>query len=241
MLKTLRLSMLLVYFLFAALLGIIVCLFRPFNPDNTRICGRLFSWGGLRILGLRLEVEGDEYLKAGTPGVIIANHQSNFELFVHGAIVPSRAVSIGKASLKYLPLFGQAYWLSGNILIDRADQNQSKRTIAKVAQAITQQNTSVWIYPEGTRNPEAGILPFKKGAFHMAMNAKAPIIPICTSSYKQTINLNAWRSGTVIVRILPSVQTDTLDFKTMPAFIEDMHDNMARTIAELDARVERER
>jgi 1-acyl-sn-glycerol-3-phosphate acyltransferase len=234
MLKPVRLFLLLCYFLVSALFCILICLLRPFNPDNTRVCGRIFSWGGLKILGIQLTVEGKEHLENMQAGVIVANHQSNYDLFVHGCVIPSRAVSLGKQSLKYLPLFGQVYWLAGNILINRSNSKQSKDTLDEVTQAITQQNTTIWVFPEGTRNPAPGLLPFKKGAFHMALKAQAPLFPICASSFAQQIDLNKWNAGKVFIRILPPIPTEGLSRQDIDVLIENTHSSMQTTIDELD-------
>mgnify|MGYP000247433973 CR=1 FL=1 len=70
-------------------------------------------------------VEGKENLTNMEPCIVVANHQDNLDLFIHGGVIPKRTVSIGKKSLRYLPLFGQVYWLSGNIMIDRIKSNAS--------------------------------------------------------------------------------------------------------------------
>lgn len=234
MLFIIRIVLGLVYFAVAATTGSVFCLLRPFNPDNTRICGRLFSWGMTRILGIKLVIEGRELLDQMQPSIIVANHQSNLDLFVHGAVVPKRTVSVGKKSLKYMPFFGQVYWLAGNILIDRENKRKSINTLSEVTEAITQRNTSIWVFPEGTRHAEPGLLPFKKGAFHMAMRAKAPIVPICASSYRHRLQLNRWHSGSIHVRILPAIETTQLGSHDLKALMTDTHKLMSDTISELD-------
>ncbi len=236
MLKIVRLVLMLCYFLCAALLCIPICLLRPFNPDNTRVCGRIFSWGGLKAMGVKLVVEGKEHLESMQAGVIVANHQSNYDLFVHGGVIPSRAVSLGKQSLKYLPLFGQVYWLSGNIMINRSNTKQSKNTLDEVTEAITLHDKTIWVFAEGTRNPNPGLLPFKKGAFHMALKAQAPLYPICASSFAQQIDLNKWNAGTILIRILPPIPTQGLSDSDMNTLVEQTHSIMQSTIDELDQR-----
>jgi len=94
MILFLRAIAVLTYFFLVALLGILVCLFRPFNPDNTRICGRMFSIGGLKLLGIKMTIEGKEHLQNMQPSIVIANHQDNLDLFIHGGVIPKRTVSV---------------------------------------------------------------------------------------------------------------------------------------------------
>ena len=205
MLLVVRILLLALYFPLAALLGTLICLFRPFNPDNTRLCGRLFSVGGLRILGIKLEVEGLEHITDFEPGIVVANHQSNFDLFIHGGIVPKSTVSVGKKSLLFVPLFGLVYWLAGNIMIDRSRGRKSLEMLTTVAEAIREHSTSVWVFPEGTRNESKELLPFKKGAFLMAQKAGCRIYPICAGRYKGDMKLNSFQSQTVKLKVLPPI------------------------------------
>jgi len=226
-----------VYFLGVALTGTVACLFRPFNPDNSRLCGNMFSWGAVRILGIKLIVEGQEHFENMRPGIVIANHQSNLDLFVHGAVIPRYTVSLGKKSLKYVPFFGQVYWLAGNILIDRGNRKESANTLSQVRDAIQKNGTSIWVFAEGTRNQGKGLLPFKKGAFRMAMQSEAPIYPICASTYAGRLDYSKWHSGTVIVRVLPIIETKNLDSEMMPELITNTHTIMGKEIDALDGRI----
>lgn len=235
MLKPIRVFLLFFYFLLTAILGLVIGLARPFNPDNTRVCGRLFSWGSLKILGIRVDVEGREFLQNMQPCVVVANHQSNYDLFVHGKVVPRRTVSIGKRSLKYLPFFGQVYWLAGNILIDRSKSKESIGQMDEAIVALKQKDTSIWVFAEGTRNKGNGLLPFKKGAFHMAKQAGVHIQPICASTYAQQLDFSKWCSAHVIVRILPPVFIHEDD--TVNHLRQHVRTQMMDAIEDLDQRL----
>ncbi len=237
MILFLRTVLVLSYFFIVALLGIFICLFRPFNPDNTRICARLFSIGGLKLLGIKMTVEGKEHLENMPPSIVIANHQDNLDLFIHGSVIPKRTVSVGKKSLRYLPLFGQVYWLSGNIMIDRKKSKASINSMTETTEALKHKDTSIWVFPEGTRNKGEDLLPFKKGAFHMAKQADAPIIPICASAYPKHINLNKWHAGHVYLRILPPIQTRGLTQDNINTLCQTTHQQMSKTINELNQAV----
>ena len=203
MLFTLRLCLLGVHFLVAGAVNFVIVLLRPFNPDNTRLCGRVYSLPALRILGMDYHLQVDELKKLTSPCVIVVNHQSNFDLFMLGSVVPRRTVTIGKTSLRWVPIFGQIYWLAGNVLIDRGDATKAKAAMVKTTDALQHQDTSIWVFVEGTRNLGKGLLPFKKGAFQMAIAAGVPIVPICCSNYKRTMRLNRWRTGPLRIRALP--------------------------------------
>ena len=234
MLFTLRLCLLGVHFLVAGAVNFVIVLLRPFNPDNTRLCGRVYSLPALRILGMDYHLQVDELKKLTSPCVIVVNHQSNFDLFMLGSVVPRRTVTIGKTSLRWVPIFGQIYWLAGNVLIDRGDATKAKAAMVKTTDALQHQDTSIWVFVEGTRNLGKGLLPFKKGAFQMAIAAGVPIVPICCSNYKRTMRLNRWRTGPLRIRGLPPISTEGMTPDDMPNLMEQCRAQMVACIDELD-------
>ena len=234
MLLILRLCLLGVHFLVAGAVNFVIVLLRPFNPDNTRLCGRVYSLPALHILGMDYHLQVDELKKLTSPCVIVVNHQSNFDLFMLGSVVPRRTVTIGKTSLRWVPIFGQIYWLAGNVLIDRGDATKAKAAMVKTTDALQHQDTSIWVFVEGTRNLGKGLLPFKKGAFQMAIAAGVPIVPICCSNYKRTMRLNRWRSGTLRIRALPPISTEGMTPDDMPTLMEQCRAQMVACIDELD-------
>ena len=234
MLITLRMLLLCVHFVLASLLGLLVCICRPFNPDNTRLCARLYALPALKILGVRTVLDVQSLNDVPRPAVIVANHLSNYDLFVFGQVVPVRTVSLGKKSLKWLPLFGQIYWLAGNVLVDRGNAVAAKQAMTTVTQTLQHRDMSIWVFAEGTRSHGKGLGPLKKGAFQMAINAGVPIVPVCASQYVRHWNLNRWHSGTIVIKALPAMATAGMNLDNMPALMERCHADMSTCIADLD-------
>ena len=235
MLLTLRLFLLGVHFLLAGATNLFLGVLRPFHPDNSRLFGRVYSLPALRILGLRYDLQVEELDKLTSPCVIVVNHQSNYDLFILGSVVPHRTVTIGKTSLRWIPIFGQIYWLAGNVLIERGNAAKAKAAMLKTTDTLQHKNISIWVFPEGTRNMGEGLLPFKKGAFQMAIAAGVPIVPICCSNYKRTMRLNHWHSGNLRIRALPPISTVGMTLDDMPVLMERCREQMVGCIAELDA------
>ncbi len=189
------------------------------------------------MLGMRLEVEGRERLSSLPPCVVVANHLSNFDLFVFGDVIPKRTVSVGKKSLRYLPLFGQVYWLSGNIMINRGDRKGSIAAMDQIVTAMKARDSSIWVFAEGTRGQGDGLQELKKGAFHIALQAGVPIVPIIANNYPRSIDLKAWRSGVAKVAVLPPVSTEGLGIDDLPELMERVRLQMSETINRLDHEV----
>ncbi len=158
-----------------------------------------------KLLGLEVEIRIPDSVKNIGPVVYICNHQNSYDIFtVSGAVQPG-TVSVGKKSLKWIPFFGQMYWLTGNILIDRKNKNKAMNTIDMTAKKIREKKLSVWLFPEGTRSYGRGLLPFKTGAFRTAVKAEVPIVPICASNTHKTIDLNRWNNGKMIIELLDPI------------------------------------
>ncbi|MCR9205963.1 MAG: 1-acyl-sn-glycerol-3-phosphate acyltransferase, partial [Halobacteriovoraceae bacterium] len=153
--------------------------------------GRFLHWGVTRAAGLKVKVFNREKLKSfDGPVVFISNHQDNFDAFIIGGFVPQKTVSIGKKVIKYFPLFGQIYWLSGNILIDRKRKKRALGTMKQAADQMNEKGINVWVMPEGTRSRGKGLQSLKKGAFHLAIQTGYPVVPVSLSNYAQILNLN---------------------------------------------------
>jgi 1-acyl-sn-glycerol-3-phosphate acyltransferase len=90
------------------------------------------------------------------------------------------------------------------------------------------------MFAEGTRNLGKGLLPFKKGAFQMAIAAGVPIIPVCVSSYARDMRLNSWNAGDVMIRSLAEIPTAGLTQDDMPQLIETCHAQMKACIEQMD-------
>lgn len=229
-----RLALVGVAFLISAVAGLLLTLVRPFHPDNSRLCARLYAWPILRLLGIRMEVDVDTLDALRQSCVVIANHQSNLDLFILGSVVPRRTVSVGKKSLKWIPLFGQAYWLAGNILVDRGNPRSAKHAMRVTHAALKERDTSIWVFPEGTRSLGRGLQPFKKGAFQMAVAAGVPIVPVCASSYVGRLHFGRWGSGRVRIQSLPPIPTEGLSARDVPALMERCQASMSACIERLD-------
>lgn len=233
MLYMLRMLLLALHFLFVGVAGLVIGLCRPFNPDNSRLFARLYSLPAAWLMRIKVKAEVGPLWDQPPGCVIVANHQSNFDLFILGQVVPQRTVAIGKKSLGWIPLFGQLFWLGGNVLVDRKNAYQARKAM-QVTTRILRNDTSIWIFPEGTRNPGEHLLAFKKGAFHMAVEAGVPIVPVCVSRYSKRLGLNSWRQRTVIVRSLPPIATAGLSQQDLPVLIEQCHTQMQQCIDRME-------
>lgn len=179
---------------------------RPFHRNNMADACRLLSAVCQRIWNVRFEIENEHLLEPQSPTVFIANHQDTEELFFAPKVVRNGTVALGKWELIYIPFIGQAFYFAGNILIKRQRKDKAREALHEAAMKITQQNKSVLVFPEGTRNWGTP-LPFKLGAFQLAIDAQVPITPICFALRPQSMTLNKWHGGVVKVKVLEPIST----------------------------------
>ncbi|WP_146493545.1 1-acylglycerol-3-phosphate O-acyltransferase, partial [Vibrio cyclitrophicus] len=116
-----------------------------------------------RACGITLDIRNPEDANSRGQHVYVTNHQNSWDLFTISSAVTPKVVTVGKKSLAWMPLFGQLYWLTGNILIDRANRSKAVGTIDQVVNSLKGSDVSVWMFPEGTRSRGRGLLPFKTG------------------------------------------------------------------------------
>ncbi len=235
MLKIIRFTIALIYFAITSFLGLFFCAFRPFAPENTLLLARSLAFGVLPITGARVEVEGlENFDSVPGPAIILSNHQDNYDVFVIGDFVPYRVVSIGKKIIRYFPLFGQIYWLSGHILIDRKRKKKALNAMNTAGKKMIEKGIKVWIMPEGTRSKGKGLLPFKSGAFYLANQTKLPIIPVSICNYAQHWNQNEWKKHTIYVKVHKPLIFPEDDFPDVETLKQKCYAIMKEGIAEMD-------
>ena len=217
-------------------LGVIFCLFNPRNPKNVARFAHLFSFFFKPLLGVKVDTRKYPGIEKLGSCVFIANHQNNYDMVVAADIVQPKTVTVGKKSLALIPFFGQLYYLTGNILIDRNNKSKARDTINFVVKEIKKREISIWMFPEGTRSRGRGLLPFKTGAFKAAIAAGVPIVPICVSD-TNNIKLNRLNNGHMIVEMLPPIATKDLSKEDARTLMEQCYQQMSEKIAQINLEV----
>ena len=237
MLALVRIILMTLALVFISLVSCIYCLIRPFHRNNVYLTAKYLGKVS-KILGLDIEVRVPDIVRSTSPVVYICNHQNSYDIFTIASAVLPNTVSVGKKSLKWIPFFGQMYWLTGNILIDRKNTNKALNTIALTAKKIQEKKLSVWLFPEGTRSNGRGLLPFKTGAFRTALKANVPIVPVCASNMHHKINLNKWDNGKVIIEFMAPVIVDGASKENIRAITNDTRNSMLLKIEEINKEAE---
>ncbi|NXK46795.1 PLCA acyltransferase, partial [Chauna torquata] len=210
-----------------SILVIIVSLPHGRNCENMKFL-RMSFLPLKHIFGIKIVVKGKENLRTKKPFILVLNHQTSLDIMVMTEIVPSRCVAIAKKEILYTGTFGLACWLSGIIFIDRKKREESIATLTELAHSMHKENFCILIFPEGTRNHGGSMLPFKRGAFQLAVKAQVPIIPVVISSYTNFYSQKEKRftPGKSTIQILPEVETLGLGPEDVPKLTEQVRDSM---------------
>lgn len=151
---------------------------------------RAFHYVMRLTTGVVFEIEDPKDVLGTTrPAVFIGNHQTELDVLMLGAMFPKYCSVTAKASLKKTPFLGWFMTLSGSIFIDRKNTKDAREAMQGAAQEIQSKRQSVYMFPEGTRSyaKDPTLLPFKKGAFHLAVQAGVPIVPVVVSNYSNVL------------------------------------------------------
>ncbi|KAK7749219.1 1-acylglycerol-3-phosphate O-acyltransferase [Diatrype stigma] len=176
---------------------------------------RAFKYIMGKTTGITFEViDPKGILDTTRPAVIIGNHQTELDVLMLGCMFPKYCSVTAKKSLKNVPFLGQFMSLSGTVFIDRKNTKDARQVMAGAAAQMTKRKQSVFMFPEGTRTyaKEPELLPFKKGAFHLAVQAGVPIIPVVVANYSHVLYLKnlIFRSGKIPVKVLDPIPTTGL-------------------------------
>ena len=169
-------------------------------------------------------LSGREYLTSARPCVFVFNHQSKLDLPVMIHLVRGDATGVAKKEVGQLPLFGQILDAGGVVFIDRADAGKAIEQLTPVVEKIRDDHVSLVVAPEGTRSATPRVGSFKKGPFHIAMQAGVPVVPVVLRNAGEVM----WRGsqlikpGVVEVRVLPPVDTSSWSPETVGEHAEQV-------------------
>ncbi len=185
----------------------------------------------LALGGVTLNVTGEQHLWSHRPAVFMFNHQSSLDMLVLGSLVRRDFTAVAKKDLAHDPRFAPIGYLVDIAYVDRSNTAQAKEALQPAVDKLLQ-GTSIAIAPEGTRSPTPKLGPFKKGGFHIAMQAGAPIVPVVIRNAGEMM----WRdsfwlhSGTVDVAVLEPIPTDDWVADDLDAHVADVRQRFLDTL-----------
>lgn len=189
---------------------------------------RLWAAGLLAASGVRLVIRGRAGLAAGASYVLLANHQSVFDIPAILRAVPGRFRFVAKQSLFRIPFFGWSLSAAGFVSVDRADSRAARQSFA-AAEHWLRDGESILIFPEGTRSTSGTLLPFKRGGFVLALRTGLPIVPVGIRGTRtvQPRGVLSIRPGTVEVRFGAPIDTAPYGIRRKNELIAEVRARLA--------------
>jgi 1-acyl-sn-glycerol-3-phosphate acyltransferase len=161
------------------------------------------------------------------PYLVVSNHESFVDILLISHL-PWEMKWLSKAELFRIPLLGWLMQLAGDVPVDRGNPRSAAEAMVRCKE-ILKQKVSVMIFPEGTRSETDEMLPFKDGAFRLAIDAKVAILPLAVSGAATALRKHDWRLGRSVaeVRVLEPVETDGLTRADIGALRDRVRDMIA--------------
>jgi len=207
----------------AVVFGVAAGLLNQSKREAFNVMGSV--WGDLAtsVAGIDLRVEGEEHLWSHRPAVFIFNHQSGLELILLLKLLRRDFTGVAKEELRHNPIFGPLFSAAGVAFVDRSNTQKAIRALAPALEAL-RNGQSLIMAPEGTRSKTPTLGPFKKGAFRLAMEAGAPIVPVVFRNV-----IDALPKGALVVRpavieavVLSPIETSSWTLDTLEERIESV-------------------
>ena len=186
------------------------------------------------LIGLNLRIKGEHHLWSHRPAVFLFNHQSNVDMVIVARLLRRDISGIGKKEIGDIPLIGRILEFSGVVLIDRKDHDQAVEALGTLVDTMRIEGKSVCVSPEGTRSITPKLAPFKKGAFHLAIQAGVPIVPIVIRNSVDVMPKGSaiYHPATVDVEVLPPVDTSAWTAETIDEHVKQVRDMYLRALGQ---------
>jgi putative phosphoserine phosphatase/1-acylglycerol-3-phosphate O-acyltransferase len=184
----------------------------------------VFADAASALIGLNLKIKGEHHLWSHRPAVFIFNHQSNVDMVIIARLLRRDITGVGKREIRNMPVVGRLIETAGVVLIDRRNSASAIEAMTPLVDAMRVEGKSVCLSPEGTRAATIRLADFKKGAFHLAMQAGVPMVPIVihNSGDVQPKGDMLYHPGTVEVEVLPPIDTSKWSAETIEKHVAEV-------------------
>lgn len=187
------------------LVALLVLLVTRSRRVPLRMAARCWAPGLLRGSGAKLVVRGLDRIDWSRPHVIVANHQSMIDICALFRATPVPLQFLLKQELSKVPFVGAYAKAMGMIFVDRGSAREATKRMREAAELV-KNGATLCVFPEGTRSRDGEVLPFKSGAFQVALDAGADVVPVAIEGSGKVLSLGA------VFRVRPG--TITLTFGT---------------------------
>ncbi len=161
---------------------------------------------------VRTKVEGQENIDPKSSYIFVANHQSLYDMPLVYGYLKNNFKWIIKKEFRKMPIMGKTCELMGHIFIDRSNPMRAKHSLEEAKKRIINGNSSIFLFPEGTRTRNGQVGRFKRGAFTIARDLHLPIVPVTIIGAYEALpkGFNCIIPGTIRMIIHKPIDTTNL-------------------------------
>jgi putative phosphoserine phosphatase/1-acylglycerol-3-phosphate O-acyltransferase len=191
------------------------------------------TWGefGSALAGIDIRIKGEHHLWEQRPAVFLFNHQSAIDVLIIAKLLRRDFTAIAKQEIARNPLVGPVFRVADTIFVDRRNQEKAIEALKPVVNTL-RGGLSVAIAPEGTRSSGDRLGIFKKGPFHIAMQAGVPMVPIVIHNATDVLPKGGFfiRPSVVHVDVLAPVSTDDWSAETIDKHVAEVRGEYLRVL-----------
>ncbi|MBK9066141.1 MAG: 1-acyl-sn-glycerol-3-phosphate acyltransferase [Gemmatimonadetes bacterium] len=182
----------------------------------------------------RFRVTGVMPANPRQPFVAVSNHESFVDILLISHL-PWEMKWLSKVEILRIPVLGWNMRLAGDVPVERGTAKSAVKAMRRCREIMEQDHISVIIFPEGTRSTTSELLPFKDGAFRLAIDAQVPILPLVVRGTGTALPKHGWRFGKseAEVRVLEPIPTAGLTTADVPALRDRLRELIVRTRDEM--------
>jgi 1-acyl-sn-glycerol-3-phosphate acyltransferase len=186
----------------------IVAIFDHSSRAQIRMA-RIWARSLLRIVGVKVEVEGIERVLGIEQCVWASNHVSYMDTPVMLAFIPVQFFFLAKSELFKIPFMGWHLHRAGHVAVPLEDPKAAMRTLAQAASLLKEREVALLFFPEGGRSESGELQEFKDGAAYIAIKAQVPVIPVALIGIRDILPMNTldFKRGTVKLRFGTPIPT----------------------------------
>lgn len=162
------------------------------SESRTHFASVPFLIWGARILGIKYTVEGIENIPKDEAFILTSNHQSLLDIAMYNIVIKRKFSYLAKKELLKVPFLGSGLTMMGHFTIDRHNRKSAMDTMKHITQKVKEEGYSILVFPEGTRSIDGELGEFKKGAFMLAAESGAQILPAAIDGGYKVVNKSSW-------------------------------------------------
>jgi len=187
--------------------------------------------GATWIAGVRVVTEGLEALDRSRSYIFMCNHVSNLDPPIVVPVLPGRTTILVKKELFKVPILGWAMRMASLVPVDRSNRDAAIASLGKASE-VMKAGLHMTIFPEGTRSTDGRLLPFKKGPFHLALDAGMPIAPVTVLGSLQMMPKGKVRIQPGTARVVFHAPIDPAQIKDRDQLMEAVRASVASALPE---------